>query len=73
MNNMLLIRAEKWLNELGIKTERDSNMLKVNRTDIMNVIAEADSEILGELKKAVGSPRLCWGGKDDNWLFLEGY
>ena len=73
MNNTTLIRAETWLNELGIKTKREQTFLKVSRDDIMNVISALDSEILSELKKALNTPRLCWGGKDDEWLFLESY
>lgn len=77
MNNMLLERAEKWLGELGIKTQQAGSMLFVNRTDMVNAIpgtAESQyDEILGELKKALNSPRLYWTGKDDEWLWLESY
>jgi len=71
MNNMLLSRAEKWLNELGFKTEGASTALKVSRDSIENFPTDAES-LLGELKKEFG-PRLCWGAKDDNWLYLESY
>jgi hypothetical protein len=72
MNNMLLMRAEQWLNELGIKTERWANTaIKVSRDSIENWPTDPDS-LLGELKKEFG-PRLCWGAKDDEWLFLESY
>lgn len=77
MNNTLLERAEKWLNELGIRTERADTCLKVNRTDMVNAIEgtweSQYDEILSELKKAMASPRLFWGMKDDNWLWLESY
>jgi hypothetical protein len=68
MNNLLLVRAEKWLGELGIRTERADTCLKVNRDD-----AEVFMPLLDELKKGLNSPRLCWGGKDDVWLYLESY
>jgi hypothetical protein len=68
MNNMLLLRAEKWLGELGIRTERADTVLKVNRDD-----AEAFMPLIDELKIGLNSPRLFWSGKDDNWLYLESY
>jgi|FAXJ01.1.fsa_nt_gi hypothetical protein len=70
MNN-LLVRAEKWLGELGIKTERAGTAVKINRDAIANWPTDPDS-LLGELKKEFG-PRLCWGAKDDEWLYLESY
>lgn len=77
MNNMLLERAEKWLGELGIKTQQAGSMLAVNRTDMVNAIEgtweSQYDEILSELKKALNSPRLYWTGKNDEWLWLESY
>jgi hypothetical protein len=77
MNAVLLERAEKWLGELGIKTQRVESMLRVNRTDMVSAIdgtwESQYDEILGELKKALNSPRLFWNGKDDEWLYLESY
>ena len=77
MNNMLLERAEKWLGELGIKTQQAGSMLAVNRTDMVNATLgtweSAYDEILSELKKGLNSPRLFWAGKDDEWLWLESY
>jgi hypothetical protein len=70
MNNVLL-RAEKWLGELGIRTERADTAIKVSRDSIENWPTDPES-LLGELKKEFG-PRLCWGAKDDNWLYLESY
>ena len=68
---MLLVRAEKWLNELEIRTERGNNFLKVDRDD---ATAFGDlSDLLFELKTGLTNPRLCWSGKDDNWIFLESY
>ena len=71
MNNMLLERAEKWLNELGILTMQTGTAIGVSRDSIENFPTDADS-LLGELKKEFG-PRLCWGAKDDIWLYLESY
>lgn len=71
MNNLLLERAEKWLNELGIKTERAQTAIKVSRDSIVNWPTIPD-DLLGELKKEFG-PRLCWSYTDDEWLFLESY
>jgi hypothetical protein len=71
MNNMLLSRAEKWLRELGFQTEVISTAIKVSRDSIENWPTDPDS-LLGELKREFG-PRLCWGSKDDNWLYLESY
>ena len=71
MNNMLLLRAEKWLHELGFVTMQADVAIKVSRDSIENWPTDAES-LLGELKKEFG-PRLCWGSKDDNWLFLESY
>ena len=71
MNNMLLVRAEKWLGELGFLTEITDTAVKVSRDSIVNFPTDAES-LLGELKKEFG-PRLFWGAKDDNWLYLESY
>jgi predicted neuraminidase len=70
VNAVLLERAERWLNELGIQTERVDTVLKVNRDNAAG-FGEPD-ELLAELKKGLGTPRLFWT-KDDNWLFLESY
>ena len=70
MNNLLL-RAEKWLEELGIRTERADTVLKVNRDDA--AAFGEPSDLLFGLKAGLASPRLCWGAKDDKWLYLESY
>jgi hypothetical protein len=70
MNNTLL-KAEKWLTDLGIKTMQTGTAIGVSRDSIENWPTDPDS-LLGELKKEFG-PRLCWGSKDDNWLYLESY
>ena len=65
MNNMLLVRAEKWLNELGFKTEGASTALKVSRDSIENFPTDADS-LLGELRgnsvpACAGVPKMTTG------------
>jgi len=71
VNNTTLVKAEKWLHELGFITMQAGTALKVSRDSIENFPTDPDS-LLGELKKELG-PRLWWGAKDDNWLFLESY
>ena len=34
MNNNLLLLAQKWLTELGIRTEVAQTYLKINRSDV---------------------------------------
>ena len=71
MNAVLLERAEKWLAELGIRTERADTVLKVHRDDAAEF--GEPSDLLFGLKAGLASPRLCWGAKDDEWLYLESY
>lgn len=74
MNNTLLVAAEKWLNELGIRTEMCDTVLKVSRDDMVQLMPgtweSQYDEVLVGLKSAV-SPRLTWGGKCDDWLYLD--
>ena len=35
MNNNLLLKAQSWLNELGIRTEITPTFLKINQTDVL--------------------------------------
>lgn len=72
--NMLLERANKWLSELGIRTEAetDGDSLKVSRDDIdslcgIGVVYEA---FLNELREALTTKKLIWTKKDNNWLWL---
>jgi hypothetical protein len=75
--NDLLIKAEKWLTELGIRTTDRQTVLGVNRDDMASLGATGEipettyDNILRELRSAIGSNKFFWGGKDDDWLFLE--
>ena len=53
MNNTLLLKAAKWLNELGIKTEAAQTYLKINRVDVKEFFGagEADKDPGFELNK----------------------
>jgi len=74
--NTTLNQAEKWLTELGIQTCPRANTLYVSRDGMVAAIGESEeksyAEILKALKEAVSS-KLFWGGKDDNWLWLESF
>ena len=78
MNNNTLSQAQKWLEELDIRTLAvTGSCLLVNRDDIANLgLGEtpeaSNQEIINELKKTV-STKLFWGGKDDDWLWLESF
>jgi len=57
--NLILLQAEKWLNELGITTvQTTTNTLAVNRQEMILVAGDAQ-QILTELKTVVG-PRIFW-------------
>lgn len=78
MNNNLLLQAQKWLAELGIKSEADQSALKINRNDVyeldmFNIGSDVDGPtFIGELKTAV-STKLYLAGKDDNFIYLESF
>jgi len=70
---MALDRAEKWFNELEIRTIARPTCLMVNRDDIdklfgIGVIYET---VLTELKNGLGYTRYYWTNKDSEWLYLE--
>lgn len=70
MNNNTLLHAEKWLNELGFKTQHANDSLMVLRDDIANW--DEDDCLIGELKRAV-STKLFWGHQDDKWRHLMSF
>lgn len=75
MNNNLLLQAQKWLGELGIKSEAAQTFLKVSRDDVVNFYGNevtAYAEILKELKIAV-SVKLHWDGRDDDYMYLNSF
>ena len=74
MNNTLLNKAEKWLNEFGITTIAHPNCLLVNRDDVDNVLSERDGDygwFLNEVKIGIESNRIHWTHRDDNWLYMD--
>lgn len=75
--NIIFTQAEKWLNELGIRTMSQPTFLMVSRDDMVSLldgVAESQyEEILQQLRKALNSNKLFWGGKDDNWLWLQSF
>jgi hypothetical protein len=78
MNDKLLIEAEKWLAELGVRTKACPTCLMVNRDDIVNLgflptpEGSAYELFLGELRNAI-SKRLYWANKDDEWFYLQAF
>jgi len=78
VNNNLLKQAEKWLGELGIRTKIISPaILGVNRDDMVSLMPgtweEQYAEILKEMSGALGTKKLFFGGKDDEWIYLESF
>jgi len=71
MNDLLLQKAEKWFAELSVKTVARPTCLMVNESDLSQF--GTASEVLTELKTAVGSARLFWGerGTDREHLYLH--
>ncbi len=77
---ILLDQAEQWLKELGVRTIRpgSGDTLGVSRDDMMALGDTSDEDknygaILSALKDATNTKRLMWGGKDDDWLYLDAY
>jgi hypothetical protein len=70
MNNNLLISAETWLNELGVRTERTQTTLKVSTSDI--VMWDENNCLILEMKKAI-SPKLYWGEVVGEWRHLNSF
>jgi hypothetical protein len=74
--NDLLKKAEKWLNELNIRTNAAPAHLMVHRDDMLilgidQVPEVAYDFILKEIRLAIGTNKFYWGGKDDIWMYLE--
>jgi hypothetical protein len=72
MNNLLLVRAEKFLGELNIETQWKDNVLLVSRDSMANWPVEP-GDLLGELQAECRTTKLFWGSKDDTWLQLESF
>jgi len=77
MNDVTLIAAQKWLTEIGVRTEARHTTLWVNRDDIVNLgflpgpEGSAYDLFLNELRSGVNSKRLYWANKDNSWLHLQ--
>jgi hypothetical protein len=66
--NELLIKAEKWLIELGIRTV-SGKCLHVNRDDI-TILGDAN-ELIKNLRSALGTNKFYWASFDDNNYYLD--
>jgi hypothetical protein len=71
----LLIAAAKWLKDLDVKTEECGTLLRVNRGDLAAFITgtpdEQCDEVLKELREAIGTKKLVWGSRTEEWANLE--
>lgn len=70
MNN-LLVAAEKWFNELEIKTAMFPNCLKVDRKDVENWGGKA--EVLSSLRVSIGNNKVLWANEDTTHYFMEAF
>ncbi len=79
MNNNLLLLAQKWLTELGIRTEVAQTYLKINRSDVQNcglfdiTYMSGLSSFLKELKDGVGSNKLYFEDEDETNIHLNSF
>jgi hypothetical protein len=71
MNDLFLIKAEKWFAELSVKTIARPTCLMVNRADLEQFGSAA--EVLVELRSFLGCNRVYWGeaGIDKDNLYLQ--
>ena len=72
MNNMLLVKAEKFLAGLDIESKWNGNVLMVSRDSMANWPVDP-GELLGEMMAECCTTKLFWDGKDDNWFYLESF
>lgn len=72
MNNLLLINAQKWLTELGIRTNVTDDTVQVNRDDVVSFGMDSDS-ILSEMKSALNTKKIYWVSQDDDWYILSSF
>ena len=73
--NELLNKAEKWLNELGIKTITRPTCLMVSKDDVMNLcgVNQPYHTILAELRSALGTNKYTFYQEDKEWLYLDAF
>lgn len=71
MNDLLLIKAEKWFAELEIRTTARPTCLMVNEADLLQY--GTPEVMLEDLRTVAGSRRLFWGerGIDKDNLYLH--
>jgi hypothetical protein len=68
MNNNLLLQAQKWLTELGIKSETNQTVLKVARADVKESgLFDNDAAFMSELKASVSKKLYFEKGDDLNY------
>ena len=77
MNNNLLLLAQKWLTELGIRTFAEQTYLKISRDDVSDLFDgdnenEKTANFIGELKKGV-SPKLYLDKGTENDYHLNSF
>lgn len=69
--NTLLGLAEAWFAGLEIKTIARPTCLMVNKADVEKFGTHGD--VLAELRTGIGSTKVFWSNKDDNYLYLESF
>jgi len=69
--NALLVNAEKWLTELGIRTIARPTCLMVNRDDVHLLCGDEANELLFQLREALGTNKYFWATHDDNHYYLD--
>jgi len=77
---MNIEKIKQWLDELNIKHEQVDDILKINRTDMINIAHISPrsfyedncyDDVLVGLKQITNNTNLYWGGKDDDFLYLR--
>ena len=78
MNNNLLLQAQKWLAELGVKSEATQTVLKINRQDVyelgmFNVGTDVNTALfITELKDGVNK-KLYLDNSDKEYFYLNSF
>ena len=75
MNDPMLQKAKTWFNELDVQTVDAPDCLKVSRDGMVKLGMDDSPEkaydmILAELRGFLGSKRVYWAGKDDDFVYL---
>jgi hypothetical protein len=72
MNNLLLINAQKWLTELGIRTEVGHDFLRVNCDDVTTFGMNHDS-LISELKLALNTNKIYCDETFEGWYHIASF